>query len=268
MDHAEIENRVAAHYGASDLTQRILAELGLSDAQPGSVRLEVLFPFDQLHHGGVRLTQSMADAAQVHHGAAVLDAGSGVGGSSRWLAHNFGCVVEAIDLSAEYVKAAAELDVLVGLEDRISHRVGSVTNLPYESASFDLVWSQNVSMNVPDKAAMFAEAYRVLRPGGTYVLTHLGESGTAPVDYPLPWAMTEETSFATSPAAFLQGLAEAGFTNLIDHAKNAPPPPPPSVPAPKDTPAMGSGMDERRNNNTTAIRDGRIVPMLVTALRM
>lgn len=267
MDHADIESKVAAHYGPSDLTNRILDRLGLSGAAPGTVPIEALYPADQLHHGGVRLTESMAAAAKVQPGAAVLDAGSGVGGSSRWLAHHLNCSVKAIDLSSEFVKSASDLDALVGLTEKISHRVGSVTNLPFDDGVFDVVWCQNVTMNVPDKAAMFAEAFRVLRPGGVYVVTHLGESGTAPVDFPLPWAMTAETSFAISPALFLQALDAAGFSDVTDHAGDAPPPPPPSDAPPQDTPAMGSRMDERRMNTTAGVADGRLVPMLVTAVR-
>lgn len=267
VDHKEIESRVAAHYGPSDLTNRLLDKLGLSDAAPGAVPVEALFPVDQLHHGGVRLTENMAAVARVQPGASVLDAGSGIGGSSRWLAHHFKCNVKAIDLSEEFVKSASDLDVLVGLGGRISNRVGSVTSLPYDDGVFDLVWSQNVTMNLPDKAAMFAEAFRVLRPGGVFVVTHLGESGTAPIDFPLPWAMTAETSFALSPDAFLRALVEAGFSDVADHSKDMPPLPPPSGPPPKDTPAMGSRMDERQRNTISAVADGRLVSMLVTAVR-
>lgn len=270
MDHADIERRVAAHYGSSDLTQRILEALGLTDAVPGSVPIEALFPADQLHHGGVKLTERMAAVADVQSGMSVLDAGSGIGGSARLLAQRFKCSVEALDLSVEFVTAAADLDVLVGLEDRISHRVGSVTALPYDDCHFDVVWTQNVTMNVPDKTAMFAEAFRVLRPGGMYVLTHLGESGTGPVDYPLPWAMTDETSFAASPDDMLAKLAAAGFAEIVDHAKDAPPPPPPppDAPPPLDTPAMGDRMEARRANTSAAVTDGRLIPMLITARRV
>lgn len=267
MRTPDIEQKVASHYSRGNVTKRILAALGLQDAAHGSVRIESLYPVDQLHHGGVGLTEGMAKVAGIRSGMDVLDAGSGIGGSARYLVDNFGCNVDAIDLSEEFVRTAQDLDTLVGLHGGISHRCGSVTDLPYDDGSFDVVWSQNVTMNVPDKQAMFSEAFRVLRPGGVYVLTHLGEGTGAPIDYPVPWAMTAETSFALPPGDLLQILADVGFEIITDHAKGAPtaPPPPMADGQPDDSPAMGDDMAQRRANSGRAVGDGRLVPMMVTA---
>ena len=86
----------------------------------------------------------------------VLDAGCGVGGSSRYLAHTYGCQVEAIDLTPQYVEAAVRLNELCGLDKKIDVRQGGVTDLPYADQRFDLVWCQNVTMNVGDKRSMFS----------------------------------------------------------------------------------------------------------------
>ncbi len=269
MDSSNIEEKVASHYTRGDVTERILASLGLQDAALGSVPIDALFPVDQLHHGGVGLTERMASAAGVRSGMKVLDAGSGIGGSARFLVDRFDCEVDAIDLSEEFVRTADDLDKLVGLPGRISHRAGSVLDLPYDDNSFDVVWSQNVTMNVADKAAMFAQAFRVLRPGGVYVLTHFGKGTGGEIDFPVPWAMTQATSFTVSPSELVDTLSGAGFQNIKDHAKDGPPPPPPPVSdgQPDDSPAMGDDMPQRRANSGAAVADGRLVSMLVTARR-
>ncbi len=270
MDATDLEKKVAAHYTRGDVTERILTALGLQDAAHGSVAIESLYPVDQLHHGGVNLTEGMAKVAGLIPGMMVLDAGSGIGGSARYLVDKVGCDVEAMDLSEEFVRTAQDLDKLVGLSGNITHRSGSVTDLPYDNSTFDAVWSQNVTMNVSDKRAMFAEAIRVLRPGGVYVLTHIGEGNGDAIDFPVPWAMTEDTSFAVLPAELLQILAEVGFQNITDHAKGgptAPPPPPMADGQIDDSPAMGDDMPQRRANAGRAVGDGRLVPMMVTALR-
>lgn len=267
MSASTLEQAVAAHYGQGDLTERIVKALGADNAKP--LTLSDLAKVDQLHHGGLRLTERLADRAGIGPGMRVLDAGSGIGGAARFLASVCGCQVEAIDLTPEFVRTGAALDALVGLSENISHRVGSVTNFPYENNRFDVVWSQNVTMNIADKAAMFAESLRVLRPGGVFAFTHLaGGNGAAP-DYPLPWAMTAETSFSETPSAIFKTLEESGFENVRDHASGKKPsaaPPPPND-GPDGSVVMGEDMPTRQRNAILAASDGRLVPMMVTARR-
>ena len=96
----------------------------------------------------------------------VLDAGSGVGGTARYLAERFGCRVTTVDLTEEYCNTSRWLNQLVGLDGYISVQQGDVTDLPFPSASFTVVMSQHVQMNVADKTRLYDEARRVLRPRG------------------------------------------------------------------------------------------------------
>lgn len=68
----------------------------------------------------------------------------------------------AVDLTEEYCATARWLNQLAGLDDRICVRQADVTNLPFEDATFTLMFSQHVQMNVADKALLYAEAHRVL----------------------------------------------------------------------------------------------------------
>jgi ubiquinone/menaquinone biosynthesis C-methylase UbiE len=54
------------------------------------------------------------------------------------------------------------------LNDRVRFELVSAAALPLPDASFDLALLLHVGMNVPDKSALFREARRVLRDGGTY----------------------------------------------------------------------------------------------------
>ena len=96
----------------------------------------------------------------------VLDVGCGMGGPGRFLADRFGCTVTGIDLLPLRVESAEDLTKRTGLAERISYRVASVTDLPFEDGAFAQVWMLDVGIHVRDKAAMFAEIARVLRPGG------------------------------------------------------------------------------------------------------
>ncbi len=71
-----------------------------------------------------------------------------------------------------FVDTAVRLTEHCGLRSKISFRQGDVADLPFGDESFDIVWRQNVTMNVEDKPRLFAEAFRVLRPGRRYTFSH------------------------------------------------------------------------------------------------
>ena len=176
--------------------------------------VEMLNSIDQLHAGGLNSTKKMAELANLTRDMRVLDAGCGVGGSSRYLAHTYGCRIEAIDLTPQCAETAARLNRFCDIHDLITVRQGSVTDLPYKDQSFDLVWCQSVAMNVEDNPRMFAEAYRVLVPGGRYMLSLAAQGPVRDPYYPLPWATDPSYSFLGTPEEILQWLGEVGFTNI------------------------------------------------------
>jgi ubiquinone/menaquinone biosynthesis C-methylase UbiE len=67
-----------------------------------------------------------------------------------------------VDLTEEYCQTARWLNQLAGLDDRITVRQADVTDLPFEDATFTLMFSQHVQMNVADKPLLYVEARRVL----------------------------------------------------------------------------------------------------------
>src|SRR3954471_1077757 len=141
---------IQTHYGSAHLFERMMAALKAAGHDTSHPTVEMLNLIDQLHVGGLNSTKAQAKLVDITNGTRVLDAGCRVGVSSRYLAHNFGCRVEAIDLTPEYVETAARLNELCGLSATVAVREGSVTDLPYQDGNFDLVWCQNVTMNVED----------------------------------------------------------------------------------------------------------------------
>lgn len=162
----QVNESVQAHYTRSGLGDLILAALEKAGKDLNRLTPEDLAPIDEFHIRGRAATLELARAASVDATKRVLDVGSGVGGTSRCLAREFGCRVTGIDLTDEYCRATAMLSDRIGLAELVDYRQGDATNLPFPDASFDVVWTEHVAMNIPDKPTLYREMYRVLKPGG------------------------------------------------------------------------------------------------------
>lgn len=207
-----VNEAIQTHYGRGELAERILAALQQAGVDIRQLSVATLAPIDEFHIRGREATLELARAAGLHAACHILDIGSGIGGTSRCLAQEFGCRVTGIDLTEEYCQVAAMLTAKVGLEERIDYRQGDATNLPFEDNQFDVVWTEHVAMNIPDKQRFYSEMYRVLKPGGTLAIYDVLAGASGPVLFPVPWARTPETSFLVSAEALQDLLRAAGFT--------------------------------------------------------
>jgi MPBQ/MSBQ methyltransferase len=200
-----------AYWGRDDLGQSILDALAVSGKDLDALTIDDLAPLDQFHGGGKAATQRLARLAELEPGTKVLDVGGGIGGPARTLVVEFGCQVTLVDPTESYVRASETLTERLGLTDRLTHRIGSALDLPVEDGSFDAVWTQNSGMNIQDKARLYAEFHRVLRPGGRLAIQEPTAGPVQPVIFPVMWARDATSSFLLGPDE-LRALIEAtGF---------------------------------------------------------
>jgi SAM-dependent methyltransferase len=88
---------------------------------------------------------------------------------------------------------------------------GSALDLPFPDDSFDVVWMQNVGMNIADKRKLYGEICRALNSGGRYAFQEMA-AGEAPTSYfPLPWATDPADSCLVSTEEMRSILEESGF---------------------------------------------------------
>jgi SAM-dependent methyltransferase len=208
----QVNEAIQTHYTRADLGDVILAALERAGKDVHRLSPEELAPIDQFHIRGRAATLELARAAQIDATKRVLDVGSGVGGTSRCLAKEFGCRVTGIDLTAEYCRAAAMLSAKTGLAHLVDFRQGDATELPFDDQTFDVVWTEHVAMNIRDKTRLYKEMHRVLKSGGTLAIYDVLAGPSGPVLFPVPWARTPDTSFLVQPTELRKLLAEAGFT--------------------------------------------------------
>lgn len=207
-----VNEAIRTHYGRPDLAAVILAALEDAGADLQQLSLEALAPIDEFHIRGRAATLELAQAAGLRSTMRVLDIGSGIGGTSRCLAKEFGCRVTGIDLTDEYCQVASMLTARVGLDALVDYRQGDATNLPFADNEFDVVWSEHAAMNIPDKRRLYGEMHRVLKPGGRLAIYDVLAGPSGPVLFPVPWARTPDTSFLVSPEELRELLRDSGFT--------------------------------------------------------
>ena len=207
----EVEREVARHYTQTELTRSVLAALRQAGKDPEALATGDLSGVDEFHSGWRPLTLALASELAPPPGTRLLDVGAGIGGPARHFAEAYGCDVTGIDLTPAFVELATELTARTGLADRVRFVTGSALAMPFPDDAFDLATMFHVGMNIADKAALFAEVARVLRPGGRFVVYDLMRTGDAPLPWPMPWADDASTSFVETPARYRELLEAAGF---------------------------------------------------------
>ena len=121
------------------------------------------------------------------------------------------------DLTPEFVETASRLTDLCKLD--INFHVGSALDIPLDDGSFDLATLIHVGMNLPDKATLFTETARVLRPDGIFAVYDVMSIAEEHPNFPVPWASTKAGSFLEPPENYRAAAERPGFILLAERAR-------------------------------------------------
>lgn len=176
-----------------------------------------------LSPGGAEEVAAVLEGTAVR-GETVLDIGSGLGAIDVLLAttHGAGRVV-GIDVEPALVDRGRETAARAGVADRVEFVLVEPGPLPFADASFDVVFSKDAIIHVTDKAGLYREVLRVLRPGGTFVGSDwLGGDAPEPSEVMREWLEVVHLSFALATAAQCAAALEAaGFVAVHTRDRNA-----------------------------------------------
>ncbi|MBD2067428.1 methyltransferase domain-containing protein [Leptolyngbya sp. FACHB-671] len=116
----------------------------------------------------IDLIEELLKWGEVREAEQILDVGCGIGGSSLYLAEKFGAIATGITLSPVQANRATERATAAGIN--ANFQVADALNMPFPDQSFDLVWSLESGEHMPDKTKFLQECYRVLKPGGLFLM--------------------------------------------------------------------------------------------------
>jgi ubiquinone/menaquinone biosynthesis C-methylase UbiE len=206
-----MKDSVAAHYTHGQLLDRILSGVEAIGKTPDTVTVDELAPVDEFHIGGRQASEEFIGQLGLTADDHTLDIGCGIGGTSRFVASRFGCRVTGIDLTPEFIATGQSLCDWVGLSARVELQESDATAMPFTDECFDAAFMLHVGMNIADKTGLFAEVYRVIKPGAAFGVYDVMQTSDEALTYPVPWSTTPGTSALATREQYIEALEQAGF---------------------------------------------------------
>jgi arsenite methyltransferase len=200
---------------------RTVPEAGCCGPQPATIGARMGYSQDDLAGSpeganlGLGCGAPLAHAA-VQPGETVLDLGSGAGFDAFLAAREVGPTgrVIGVDMTPEMLERARRNAEATEFRN-VEFRAGRIEALPVEDASVDVVISNCVINLVPDKAAVYREVARVLRPGGRVVVSDVVlERPLPPIVAESVAALTGCVAGAALRAEYLQAVEAAGLADV------------------------------------------------------
>ena len=209
-----MKNSITEHYTHGQLLDRILQGVEAIGKTPATVTVDELAPVDEFHIGGRQASEDFISQLELSADDHTLDIGCGIGGTSRFVASRFGCRVTGIDLTPEFVSTGQSLCDWVSLSGQVELHQGDATEMPFADESFDAAFMLHVGMNIANKAGLFAEVYRQIKPGAIFGIYDVMQTSDESLTYPVPWSSVPGTSALATQDQYVEALGQVGF-NII-----------------------------------------------------
>ncbi|OHD62606.1 MAG: hypothetical protein A2096_14920 [Spirochaetes bacterium GWF1_41_5] len=156
------------------------------------------------------------DRAQVKKGDICLDLGSGRGTDAVRLAEKTGSqgFVYGVDVSSGMIEKARELKEKTGTTN-VEFIQSALEKIPLPGSSIDLVISNCTINHAEDKNMVWSEIFRVLKPGGSFVISDIYALGEVPEIYRNdPLLVAECWAGSDTKTVYLERLNICGFTGI------------------------------------------------------
>ena len=156
-------------------------------------------------------------------GKHVLDIGCGIGGIDVLLVKEHGAAhVTGIDVEAPLIERANDTALRAGVADQVTCQLVSPGPLPFEDGTFDVVFSKDAMIHIPDKEAIYNEIFRVLKAGGQLAFSDWFGSDQPDTPELKEWLVVVNLSLRMgSMEAAANLLQQIGFSEIETNDRNA-----------------------------------------------
>jgi len=185
--------------------------------------LEMIWGEGFLSPGGAEEVALLLEGEDIS-GKNVIDIGCGIGGLDVLLVREHGAAsVTGVDIEQPILDRAAVRAGAEGLSDRLTYKLIAPGPLPFDPESFEVVFSKDAMIHIPDKEALFADVIRTLRPGGLFIASDWMRRDDNPPSPEMEYYLeVEDVEFGmASQERYIKALQEAGFVGIKHRDRNA-----------------------------------------------
>lgn len=168
MKNEEVANIAKNYYDSDDADNFYYNIWGGEDIHVGWYLSETEPILDASHRTVEKMVEKLP---KLTPDTKVIDIGAGYGGSARYMAKQFGCQVECLNISEKENDKNIQKNKEQGLDHLINVYQGNFEEIPYKDETFDVVWCQDSILHSGNKKAVFQEVARILKKGGHFIFT-------------------------------------------------------------------------------------------------
>ena len=162
--------------------------------------------------GGIEAVEAFCSRLRMREGMKILDIGSGLGGAAFYLADRYAATVLGLDFSREMVALSTERKERKGLTS-VSFQQGDIRTAQLPKETFDLAWTRDCILYIPEKHCVWTNVHSSLKPGGQLFITDFCK-GSGPLSESFMTYVEGCGYHLQDMESYGQSLEMAGFRNV------------------------------------------------------
>ncbi|KAF2369029.1 S-adenosyl-L-methionine-dependent methyltransferase [Trinorchestia longiramus] len=137
------------------------------------LKYERIFGHNWVSTGGEKTTKEFCERLKLKSGQYVLDVGCGTGGSAFYMAETYGARVLGVDLSSHMISIAQDRlkNTAKDVQEKVEFKLEDITKSSYPAATFDVIYSRDTILHIPNKEELFSQLKEFLKPDGVLFVT-------------------------------------------------------------------------------------------------